>query len=85
MAPMYLFYCLGPNASISWWSLGGFCCFLVVFGWALVFPSGLLMDAGITSWSLYGRWYSFLVSGCMLMLFFGAWGLPPGEHNTKAA
>ena len=26
------------------------------------------MDAGITWWSLYGRWYSFLVSGCMLML-----------------
>ena len=21
----------------------------------------------------------------LLLFFFGAWGLPPGEHNTKAA
>ena len=50
MGPMHLFSCLGPNASISWWSLGGYCCFLVVSGWAMVFPRGLLVDAGITWW-----------------------------------
>ena len=76
---MHLFSCLGPNASISWWSLGGYCCLLVVSGWALVFPSGLLMDASITWWSLHGHWYVFLlglwmhadvVVGAPVILFF---------------